>query len=362
MRFVVNITSESLGGLPDGNFRGEPRWERNVADALLSGGKTVGCTRSNVASIASSSKQWVGFVANPSKDLVITHSSTETSHHYAGGKYYIYNFFSKPHISRPIDEIKGVLGKIGSSSVVVTQSFRSSSEFRFMKDTFQDNFRWLGTPAVPVVYSDRSNFSCPALTWSSRMIASEIVNNSASARSLFEWIASKMALRSDLILEIITGYQDDYIYDIGKSVDIEKWLWSRTEFSPLESFRDRVVIHKSIPWASVLQILSRTKMIISPPKSYGGPPLEAASFGIPTIGLKNESSFHDETGSPMIKNYLWTHGIVDPLFIEKLDRIYSDKTFYEEAGSEYRACTDQYYSYKAFNTQLDSIITERGWN
>lgn len=156
--------------------------------------------------------------------------------------------------------------------------------------------------------------------------------------------------------------------------EADKYVWGFPAFAnAFADLRHRVKIHPSIDWSAVLKIYERTKLCVNDPTAFGGPPIEAASFGIPQVGVEC-SLWHttdpaaarwrqapDYDGlSPAFPEFVGIGGVTfggtgSPSVVDVLDNWHRDEVSYRKAGDAYRNYVDETYTYASFVRHLDAL-------
>lgn len=367
------------GRLDDGCLRGERRWERNVAAALLAAGRKVGAHQS-IMIPHPARPDWLDKVSDTRGCTYIAYGGTNDSGLRLGGgrverdaAHYVLNFFGYPG-DEACGEIEALCRHVGRNNVAVTLNFKwdrggcadvapghaglATDHARLCDAVGEDLIAWLPTPAVPCVYPEHDTQDSKMLLWANRGV--DIVMD-ASEKYLWPWVAHRLA-RSGYTLELLTGMSPADIAFREFKGDVTTWFWQLPRVGELRGVRDKITVHGWLDWYDVLAVYGRARAMIGPPQRFGGPPLEAAAYGVPTIGIPETSSFHDWDGTTF-PEYLSSPLVnaVTPEHTAILDRLLDEPAFFRATGDAYRTATDHQYTYAAFVRELDALSALRGW-
>jgi len=350
------------GVLSDGNLRGERRWERNAAAALLVAGRDVGTPQHVMQKPPNTTWQ---DVVNPSDcDLYLAHGGPNDkcgiNTFAAEAPRMVLNYFGFPGepLCSEIIQCASHRGRRASGPpVVFTVNFRALTSViealrRLMSEDMVD---WLPTPAVSHVRFDHDPRAQQTLLWAGRGID---LSMDAVCEHLWPWVVDRLQ-NSNLQFEILTGMGPTDLDFRKFQGSITDWFWGLAGTEALRPVRERVIVHGWMDWHDVFKVYARTRAVVGPPQRFGGPPLEAAAYGIPTIGLPNGLSvFHDSFGN-VFEEYLsssrWNG--VGPDHLAILDRLLDDEAFFRRSGDAYRNYVHENYTYAAFVKRLDEITT-----
>lgn len=353
MQYIAYVTGspDSSGDFKSGNWRGEPRWERNVADALHTHGRLLGVTIPGWKGVPT----WDTLPESAEAGVVIAHGADAYAFFDAPGRHYINNYYSPPHAAAQ-KVIRDQMAAIGPENVLMTAAYQSSGQYRQLRALFPKNFAWLPAPAVPAVYPGHDAWKTgTTLLWANRTFLQVTDCFPGAAAKLFQWVAQKLRQNDALMFEVLTGSHAE------EAEKLEADMWSRPYFAVLAEFRDRVVFLKGMHWWEVDAVWKRTRMVVNSPMGYGGPPFEAAAYGIPTIGYPTTSPFHDENEKPHFREYIGCEA-QSPDFVPMLERLYSDHAYFRRAGDVYRDWTAKYNTYTGFVAYLDQLSEKLGWH
>lgn len=366
LKYLVHCTAPATVSFKHGNWRGEPRWESNAVDALLTQGKTVHST-TNI---------WLSPDPRPTNLYDMNPDWMEESVQISYGVPHEIHTGSYPPAAKPKYRI--VQYQDGPSqqkkdtflrydralpgSIAATCSFKSGSYLsRLQKVLGKDNVYWTYGPTVPQVFPAHDSFTQPNLLWAYRNFCKYAEHDRKGMTTLFGKVADY--LRSDtnaklvMLIQPLTAEQATAI-----SQDCRAFFLSFSFTNALQPFLDRVEVYTALDWCQVLQLMSETKLIISPAEPLGGPPFEAASYGVPTIFERNTNPFIETKGNLLFPEVLRAPAGFSKPFFTQLDRLNSDSAFYHKHGNAYRNFVDQHATYEAYVNKLEEIATQRGWN
>lgn len=350
------------------NLRGEDRWRRNALRAFLQEGYTV----------ATWTEQWLSeqvppenFIDNLSakpelynnnKVVVISHSLpthiyglTLNSEFPKTFHKYLINIWSSAQTTPDgcVPAMKELVNSVANrEDVAITHSFSRSLESSQIRDALrqfgiEDRFSILCNPGVESVDFGADNFDKKTLLWLNRDPYGWFLRSNGGAevpaRQYMSWLASKLLEDEEYNITFITGDSKASAESNWGTTNLKESMLSHTIGSPLRPFQDRVHILLDTPWEEVMSVIkNETKLLINTPMRYGGPPIEAASVGIPTVGLINTNPFIDMPGY---------HGVPEHFYVglpKEYDRLLHDHTYYRQEGDRFRQYTHDNYTYKAF--------------
>lgn len=363
MKICVLLRDKATTNLRSGNLRSEPRWERQVLEA---------CVESPlVEEVYTAEWEWEGgqAVSPKYKGLISGGSAADTilimqDWHFGIAKRYKYkgivvNIYAGPwEENRP--EIASLVAEYGNRLVftsgfpVVYRRCVSEGESDLRRFVAGENVRLLPVPGIPVA-SYKNCFENKTILWSRRCPLFE----SAEKDPGLVWALEKLKENSDLDLHIIFGWrnkEEERDLDNGEVVcipgDLSTYFWSKETFKSYIDLRPRVRIDRGLNWENVLEAYNQTKVLANHAEHYGGPPLEAAMYGVPFIGTCNtEGALADCPG------YLYTVDVKEAYSL--LDTLLVDEVFYRETALSYHNYAAERYTYEAFCLNLFNILKER---
>lgn len=384
-KYVIYVTStlesSSAGRIDGGCHIGEGRWERNVLDSFVRSGRDTYVTDLN--------RFWKSGVPIPenlhdyssvggiSNLIFLGFSPAMRLDIPVKAKYYILNWFNGPdddwhrrsELGLPKDHNEGELPDAATSfrnfesknpnSVVATYNFPLRGE-QYEKGFGKENTFLVQGPSVPQVFRGSRNFDKEYLLWGSKILWAWAENTSIHPflSSVFKWCSDVMTKNENLKIRFLLGTAGP----LRTTEDVANWFWGLPFSKSLFVHKNRVEFLYSMEWFEVFNILRDTKLIVSPHLGYGGPPYEAAAFGIPIILTSNGHPFMDRNRNSLFdgvlsvyEHYDWTE------FGPVLDRLFNDRLFYEKSGSAYMDYVDKYATYDAYLRQIDEICEKRGW-
>lgn len=365
LKYLVHCTAPATVSFKHGNWRGEPRWESNAVDALLTEGKTVHST-TNI---------WLSEAPRPSnlydmnpdwmeESIQISYGVPHEIHtgYYppeAKPKYRVVQYHDGPSSATKDTFLK--YDRELPGSIVATCSFKSGAYIsRLQKVLGGQNVEWTFGPTVPRVYNDHDGFQQPNLLWAYRNFCTYADNDPRGMKTLFAKVAD--FLRQDTnarLVMLIQPHNAQSAEAIAK--DCRAFFLSYSFTKPLTPYLDRVEVLTAIDWCQVLDIMSKTKMIISPAEPLGGPPFEAASYGVPIVMEQNTNPFLESPRNPMFPEVLMAQRGCSGQFFNQLERLFSDSAFYHKHGDAYRTFVEQRATYGAYVRKIEEIAAKRGW-
>lgn len=367
MKYAIDILTRAEGSLEGDNLKGERRWERQAARALLSAERHVGSLRD--AWGAPDTPRWDGVVGVDGRTL-ITQADPGNVRYRPGADKLVSNVFCGL-TDDAVREIRLAVAEMGRERVFLSHSFQVHVSLRRLPLDLHDLIHWVPVPAVPNVRHDADHFTFKTLLWSARAIAFRLRDPLPSILVLLDWIRSCLAEDPTLKFEVMASEER-----MGQA-EADAYVWGFEAFEhAFRSVRDQVIIHPSTAWLDVMRILERTKLVVSDPTAFGGPPIEAASFGIPVPATKC-SLFHEITpeqamwyladaeyhekptkGFPeLVVIGGFRYGGDDPhALVDVLDRWHRNADDYHRVGNACRRYVDETYTYASFVRRLDALI------
>jgi len=371
LKYIVNVTGPIFDRIDGGNLIGEGRWERNVLDALVRDGREVYVVpwKNGGTYTPGQVRVWQSPEPKPKnlkdfcelEDITNTVFISHSPHGYLDipvkAHRYILHWFNGP--DAPADKEFRDFSNQNSGSVVATYSFLTRTN-HYLARIDRQNLVHMHGPTVPKIYFDKNNFREEYLLWSSKLLYSWAEDNRMQKFliKLFTWCCSVMLEDSVLKLVLLFGSAGRYT----TQEEVINWFWNNPVSQPLQKMKERIVFLNRIPWYQVQETLSKTRLVITPHILYGGPPYEAAAFGIPIIMSKQNNPFQSSTHISLFSEVL----AVDDSYHNNdffifLDRLYRDESFYISTGSAYRNFVSENASYKAYLVDLDKLCKDRGW-
>lgn len=355
MKYVVDMRETANGSLDDDNLKGERRWERHVIGALLSAGHPVASSHADWT--RPDIPLWQGVTSDFAGAVLLVEADPEHIRFRGEPDAFISNAFSVMTPSAEA-EIRHAISKLGRERVILTHSFPAHVPQKRLSSDLHDRIRWLPVPAVPYVHRDYDGFAQKTLLWSGRAIHLYLMPPVFQPMlDLLDWIRTCLLEDHELIFEILLGEER------VDQAAANHWVWRFPAFeTAFHDLRGRVVVHTSRSWREVQAAYARTKLCVNAAIKFGGPPIEAASFGIPVAGTATVSVFHTAdtnapepslTATPAFPEYTAVgegHRLVD-----RLDVWLHNATEYHRVGDAYREFVDKTYTYAAFLRHLDAL-------
>lgn len=229
--------------------------------------------------------------------------------------------------------------------------------------TTSDKFFFLPLPWIPESrYADR--FQNKNILWCNRIqFLSDLVTSPSA-----QWALDKLAKDETLQLRFLTGWPKKaardhdwaknittYFYETGE--EMEDVFWKYPQLSKFLSIRSRVTFKYEISYEEVLVEQSNAKLLIGERTSYGGPPLEAAMYGVPFV--QAGGSQHKISGAlGACPEYLSVSSDKEACIL--LDRLIADHDFYTKIAKGYNSYAVNTYSHTAFNQHLNNMLKAKG--
>lgn len=366
MKYLVNLTAPVNTTLNADNLRGEPRWERNAVDALVSGGRDVHtvldvwrsplpCPNNLHSGIKS---EWLD------DSIMITYGVPARTHiGDTRAKYYMVQYLDGPTMQTRDEFLK--FNREKPNSIVAMCGFRSFHWLNTLQGVLgHENVEFVEGPAVPYVV-DSNNFDKPYLFWAYRNFYDYIDRESSNMEILFYKINSFLQgdpnLRVALLVHPWGAKRDELMRAMAG--DRSAWFKSLSIGGILGANADRVDIFSELNWHEMLDLMSKTRLIISPPEPLGGPPYEASMYGIPIVLCEDTNPFQDSGRTPFFPELLRVPPrTISNQFINELEHLFRDYNYYSAHGNAYRNYTRDHATYDAWIKQIDLIAQKRGWH
>ena len=139
----------------------------------------------------------------------------------------------------------------------------------------------------------------------------------------------------------------------GWKCTVEERIFESPIMQILNPVRNRITVAQKMGWDKILQVVSNSKLSITPTSErYGGPPAEAGAYGIPYVTDDRPTMFG------MFTDRLCASSMQERLAI--YDRLMDEHTFYRQSGDSYRKFIQTHHTYDAFIRNLFRILSERG--
>jgi len=352
MKYLVHLSMPIRNGIGGDNLRGEPRVERHILASLLSCNKEVYTTDWPVETWCSGVLPNTLHRYSELKDIkntsYIAYSAPSHSMVVRDAENYILLMFNTPH-QNPKNDILSLMKSTGGRVMIVSPFINNLNTMR--NDYGTENVVLIEGPAVPNISKRNNEQGLEYLLWAYRSFYNNATNCSREVHTLFDWCRSKMVSNDILKVAVIVG---DYPSVNLSKEDLYKWFWGLECSSPLKSLKDRVELFWDINWDVVMDIHRRTKLVISPGLSAGGPPYEAAINGTPVI-------FSNQYSPYKFEGMLTANNGVSPDFISKLEMLYSNKDLYNHYSDLYYNYVSTHATYSAWVNRIESEIKTRGW-
>lgn len=363
MKHLLNISVNITSDLTTDNYRGEGRWEMNTLNAFLSNNKPVHTTR----------KIWVSSVPRPAnlydgtneewipESVLFVHSAGVSLYvEREDVRAFILQFHETPY-GKAKDDFTRYLGQ---KRIVATVASRNSYIYNKLAGPFgSDNVYHVAGAMVPYVVDGADNFRKPNVTWTYRNFKSFIEEQPNDVGNLLGFLEQYLQKEPEMRIAIIIGLWDTNQFGVKPETEtMRNWALSFPVMNRFKHLHNRIDFYVNLPWHDVLDLLSETRWVVSPAEPLGCPAYEAAMFGIPTIVNRGISPFVDFNGGTLFPEVLTSERNINSHFLNILDRLQNDHTFYRRTGDVYRNYTRTNATFEAFVKQIDGIITSRGWD
>lgn len=365
MKYLVHCTAVASPTFRHGNYRGEPRWELNSVDALLAMGRTVHSTTNIWQSSSPRPENLYDMNLNwMDESIQISYGVPHEIHtgYYppeANPKYRIVQYHDGPSQQTKDKFLR--FHKDRPGSIVATCSFKTGSYLSRLQSVLgAENVEWHFGPTVPCVYEDHHSFNQNTLLWAYRNFCRFADENPSGMERLFNKVADWMNKNHELKVVILAQPHNE-ISKAALDGNRPAWFFNFGFSRPLKKFADRVEILTNQHWCDVLDLYSKTKVVISPAEPLGGPPFEAASYGIPMILESRTNPFIEGNGNPMFNGLISVAQGFSNDFFNYLDRLFHDQSFYNNHGNAYRSFVKQHATYASWVSNVESIVQKRGW-
>lgn len=364
-KYLVHCTAPASVSFKHGDWRGEPRWESNAVDALLTEGKVVHSTTNiwkspdpRPPNLYDMRLDWM------QESIQITYGVRHEIYtgNYpaeAAPKYRVVQYQDGPTTANKEAFLK--YDRISPGSIVATCSFKAHGYVQKLENIIgKDNVVWTYGPTVPKVFYEHNSFEQPNMLWAYRNFCSYAKNDPNRMKQLFGFVAN--TLQADPTMKLVMLIQPQNTQEAAEiAKDCRSFFFSFGFTRELAPYKDRVEVYTAIDWVQVLAIMSKTKLIISPAEPLGGAPFEAASYGIPTILEPTINPFVEHDSSPMFPEVLTAGKGLTPQFLNQLARLQVDREFYRKHGDAYRRFVGSNATYSTYVAKLEAIKKERGW-
>lgn len=347
MDVAFSVTSSVERDLTCGNYRGEPRWERNgLASLLKYSSHQLFLVNPSVWKMARPNNLTLSPPTNPGNVVSMSHASPVFGNWLPGAGKYVIHFYCLP-TQEFINQIECLLIEVGQENIIITASFDSViSDLKQIMPKFR--IRKLTYPYVEECFFDRNNFYSSKLLWSGRNLLAE---DPSKLRLVFDWVSDKLEEDKNLTLGIMFGFDSTQERAPGSNLSIKDFVVQAEWFNSLRKYLDRVTFYGNMEWFESVELIQSSKLVIQLPQKYGGPTCEAAAVGIPSVGQPSFSNF--DIGADW---YLSASSVDD--FLHHMERLYTDESFYNDVGSHMRTYVNRYYTFSRFVENLNSILED----
>jgi hypothetical protein len=143
--------------------------------------------------------------------------------------------------------------------------------------------------------------------------------------------------------------------------DCRAFFFSFDFTKQLQPYGHQIEVYTAIDWLQVLDLMSKARLIISPAEPLGGPPFEAASYGVPTVLERSTNPFVERGGHLLFPEVLTAPKGFSGQFFDQLQRLQTDVAFHQKHGRAYQSFVDSHATYGAYVRKLEEISKKRGW-
>lgn len=366
LKYLAKLTALVTTTFRADNHRGEPRWERNAVDALLTQGKIVHSTNRIWHSALEKPANLYDEIHQEWMDESIQISYGVPHEIYTG--HYPDNCDPKYRIVQyqdgPSEQTKDTFLKYDRrlpGSIVATCAFKSGNYLARLERTLgKQNVEWHYGPTVPEIFPDHDSCSQTNLLWAYRNFCAYAERDPNGMRKLFNKVAGYMKESPDARLVMLVQ-PSSHANSLLINKDCRGYFFNFPFTKALTPYKDRVDVLTAINWYEVMEIMSKTRLVISPAEPLGGPPFEAASYGIPIVLESTTNPFCITGGAKLFPEVLTAAHGISPQFFNQLDRLNSDPAYYRKHGNAYRNFVGQHATYESYVNKLEDIAKQRGW-
>lgn len=359
MRYAVSLRDSKISSsLRKDNVRGESRWERQVAEALIQGNNLVFCRAGGV---------WLPKQTMPDnfKFGIDASTSTQTvaiTHDFIDGlmvpnfKACLFNIYNT-HQLRDGGPLIEAYRKHYKDRIMFTHGYyqdQAQVNDLISVGVRPEEIRFLGAPSATQVY-EQDNFNKKILLWTSRGIHLHTFPGKENPYldKYVSWIKEKLETDSELQFVMITGLDQADMDWQGWGCTVEERIFQSPIMEKLQSVKHQIKVLTSLGWDQVLEIMANTKLCVSLDLSrFGGPPIECGMYGIPYVSPVGPTAFMSVPG------YLHTANVDEMLGMYSM--LFSDHKLYREYGDAGREHVRKYHTYEAFRIRLAEILAEKG--
>ena len=166
--------------------------------------------------------------------------------------------------------------------------------------------------------------------------------------ALFEWISSMLSNGFNLIF---TTHFEQNSHESVKYSIVESDIYKKH----LSKYEDKIIFLKNVNYSDMLEILGKSKIVINRryvDNSFGGMPVEAAFYNIPTV-VNGTSAFDN------LKDKLYTFAYNPSYaldYVQYLDKLVSDDKYYTNYGSIYNSFINKYHGIEAFSKVVNHLF------
>ena len=368
MKYLCHLTAPVTTTFSADNYRGEPRWERNVCDALTTYGKHVHTTRPIWNSALDKPFNFHNGPNTEWLDDSVLISYGVEKQIYTGSfpedleiPYRIIQYFDGPTEATKDTFFQYLREK--PQSIICTYSFKTwEYEKRLHNVLGKENCEWVIGPTVPCVDESADNFRKPTLFWAYRNFLNYLENDPAGMDRLFGKVHSIMAGNPEFQLKILIHLNYGDLHKEAAGSNGLDWFLNLPFGKRFLPFKDRIELIWNVHWSKMLSLMKETSLIISPAEPLGGPPFEAAIYGIPTVFSNESNAFTDRDRMPFFPELLMAPKGINNRFLDLISALHEDHLLYTACGNAIRNFTKANATYEAYVKKIESITQARGWN
>lgn len=331
-----------------GNFRSEARWERQACEALSLCEEVDNLCLTNPVWTSTTSPMPRNLQNVYNNNCAVLMQGFQPELFKLQPKHgFIVNAYAHSMASEDEQLVKLKL-KYGHK-LVITSGWLNYHNLDAIKSICgPEHYADLYLPHIPKVISASNNYANKILLWSGGDFQGNV---NERTKPILEWTAKKLMDDPSLEFHLCSGYTHEGVQYRGHS-SLDDLFWSSSHTEPLAKVKAQCKLHLSMSWRSMLDMYSKTKLVVSPILP-GGQPIECSMYGIPHVG--DARTF---TG-PMsgLSSYLVQTTLEDDL--AKLENFMTNEAAYSGVGETYRNFVNATYTYEKFCQQIVQIVLDR---
>ena len=209
-------------------------------------------------------------------------------------------------------------------------------------------------PRLPYINQNSESVKNNILLWPHKGALDNMKYKTVDMKLIYDWVALKLEQDPSLEFVFLTASLQSSLTFAGYPL-LEDFFWNHETTCNLKKYKERVTLHLSLSWKEVLEIYSRTKLMISSQRGgsfTAGSAQESAMQGIPFV-LTQEISPWENILSPKLFA-LW--GSLE--YFSLMDKLLTDKVFYNQISQDIKNYAYR-YTYESFNKNLIAALEKR---